>query len=162
MGMFKIMMEPANVKRFATEEYAKRQDRFYRKWLHDMPVSQYVYLIKDAIHEDTYKIGKTVNPYKRLTRFDVKLPFPFYIISILELPDCTRYETFAHQYFLDKHIQGEWYRLNAQDVANIKAVELFMPVRFLDNRSGTVPLVKPSPQKDFFDLLNFGEVYCGE
>lgn len=78
----------------------------------------YVYMLAGG---EYYKIGCTNSVDKRLTRIAPKLPFEVQIVHVLEVPDMYRAEADLHRRFRDKRTNGEWFALDADDVAWFKA-----------------------------------------
>jgi predicted GIY-YIG superfamily endonuclease len=79
----------------------------------------YVYLLE--VPDGNWKIGYTVNPKSRHKTFNVKLPFkvkPFE--HIIQTPDMKKLERELHQHFATKRVAGEWFALDANDIAYIK------------------------------------------
>lgn len=75
----------------------------------------YIYLVKND-HE-LYKIGRTKELARRMKRFDVKLPFPVEVIAVIETYEPVTEEKLWHERFAHKRIDGEWFALDADDVA---------------------------------------------
>lgn len=85
--------------------------------LRSMPTDQeYVYLLHDVSHTGTYKIGKAVNPYNRLHRFEVKLPIETGVVCLLPTDNALRLESVKHQKYQHRHVRGEWYALTDDEV----------------------------------------------
>jgi hypothetical protein len=78
----------------------------------------YVYMLAGG---EYYKIGCTNSVDKRLTQIVPKLPFEVQIVHLLEVPDMYRAEADLHRKFSDKRTNGEWFALDADDVAWFKA-----------------------------------------
>lgn len=76
----------------------------------------YVYLIKSDFG---YKIGKTVNIKSRTSLFDVRLPFPIKLINYAWYENYTAAERALHVKFGHKRLEGEWFDLDASDIAYI-------------------------------------------
>lgn len=81
----------------------------------------YVYLIKSQF-DAYYKIGRAVNPEKRMRTFNVKLPFKVEFVCVIKTEDMYALETELHRRFKAKHIEGEWFALDAADVEYIKSL----------------------------------------
>ncbi len=84
----------------------------------------YVYVIRS---DYGFKIGKTVNLKSRTRLFEVKLPFPIQIEHYAWFDDYTAAERNFHEMFSAKRKEGEWFDLNAQDLARIKSVGIPNP-----------------------------------
>lgn len=85
----------------------------------------FVYVIKSPYG---YKIGKTVNMKERTRLFGVKLPFPISIEHYAYFDDYSLAESEFHRTFHTKRLEGEWFDLNAQDLAQIKSKGKHIPV----------------------------------
>ncbi len=85
----------------------------------------FVYVIKSSYG---YKIGKTVNMKDRTRLFGVKLPFPISIEHYAYFDDYSLAEREFHRVFHTKRLEGEWFDLNAQDLAQIKSKGMHVPV----------------------------------
>lgn len=70
-----------------------------------------------------YKIGKTKNPKQRKTWLDIKLPFAVEIHHLIKTNNMIACEYLFHDRYNQKRINGEWFNLTAEDVAEIKLVE---------------------------------------
>jgi hypothetical protein len=79
----------------------------------------YVYLIKSQFG---FKIGKTVNMKSRTRLFEVKLPFPIQVEHYAWFENYSEAERFLHQQFQTKRLEGEWFNLDASDIAHIRAL----------------------------------------
>lgn len=81
----------------------------------------YVYLIQEASNGH-FKIGRTRNPQDRLTTFNVKLPFMIDYICLIPSSNMRRLESRLHSKFTSKRVNGEWFALDAVDVAFIQSL----------------------------------------
>jgi hypothetical protein len=97
--------QPVNESEYAT--YWEAQNRGY------------VYLIQ-GLNTPYYKIGKTNNLEDRITIFNVKLPMLIEFICVIKAANRHKTESFLHQRFADKRIDGEWFNLGVDDVEYIK------------------------------------------
>lgn len=77
---------------------------------------QYVYVIRDIDVSGHYKIGRTTDIVRRLTDFNVKLPFQIGIVLIATCTDPVVLETTLHHHFAEKRVAGEWFSLNDEDL----------------------------------------------
>lgn len=84
-------------------------------------ISGYVYLLKSA--SGYWKIGKTVNPDDRIKTFSVKLPFEVEYEHLITCEDHHKAEADLHARFSAKRANGEWFCLDASDIAWIKAIK---------------------------------------
>ena len=110
-------LEVAEAKRQARKakrEAAKRQSRG------GASSAGYVYLLR-ALHDPSlFKIGRTNNPDNRLRIFAVKLPYPVEYDCLISTDDMYALESELHAQFADKRLEGEWFRLDEDDVAYIR------------------------------------------
>ena len=81
----------------------------------------YVYLIKSA--SGYWKIGCTANPDDRIKTFSVKLPFEVEYEHLIPCEDHYSAENELHARFSAKRVNGEWFCLDASEVAWIKAIK---------------------------------------
>ncbi len=81
----------------------------------------HVYLLRSST--GYYKIGRTKYPHDRLATFSVKLPFEVEYEHVILCSDMYKLERDLHNKFADKRVNGEWFELNADDVAYIKSLE---------------------------------------
>lgn len=88
-----------------------------------LDTGEYVYLLQDVSVTGYCKIGYTNNPARRLYEFDTKLPMKIVVIHIIKCSNMERLEKALHMYFREKRINGEWFDLNHDDVAEIKAID---------------------------------------
>lgn len=73
----------------------------------------YVYVLKS---HGLYKIGKTKNPKQRIETINALNAIPVKIILIKTVINFTAAETRIHSLFQDKHVRGEWFRLDESDL----------------------------------------------
>lgn len=78
----------------------------------------YVYLIRSET--GYYKIGRTTDPDDRILTFSVKLPFEVEYDCLIRSPDHAAMETTLHNRFAHKRVNGEWFALDADDVAYMR------------------------------------------
>lgn len=83
------------------------------------PQKGYVYLLKFE-GKNSYKIGKTINLEARITQFEIKLPFETQLICAIPSDDITVLEAQLHERFAQQRINGEWFKLTANDVKYIQ------------------------------------------
>lgn len=80
----------------------------------------YVYFVQEYMN-GSFKIGKTKNIEKRMNVFGVKLPFENKLIYLIKTGNHHQTEVSFHKHFSDKRLDGEWFALNKDDVAWVKA-----------------------------------------
>lgn len=83
--------------------------------------SGYVYLLK-MVNGEYWKIGRTKTPNKRISTFDVKLPFPVECEHLIETKNMYTLESELHKKFASKRVQGEWFLLAQEDIDYIKSL----------------------------------------
>ena len=81
----------------------------------------YVYLMQFG---NEYKIGNSNNVEKRFRQLRTQMPYEGKIIHTIETGDPEGIETYWHQYFDDKRLKGEWFKLTADDVKYFKRRKL--------------------------------------
>jgi hypothetical protein len=77
----------------------------------------FVYIIRG---ESYYKIGRTEDPYKRLTPMTAHAPFPLETLLLIPTADMVQTEQELHRRFDAKHQRGEWFSLDEEDIAAIR------------------------------------------
>ena len=85
----------------------------------DMPAPGYVYLLESRYG---YKIGRTKDIPKRITFFGVKLPFTTKLLHTIVTADMVRLEAAFHRMHAARRIDGEWFDLSPQHVAEFCAI----------------------------------------
>lgn len=80
-------------------------------------IAGYIYLLKG---DQYYKIGVTLDMDNRLGQISPQLPFPIKIIFSAKVLDRYGIEKFLHSYFDEKRTNGEWFRLDNEDVQFIR------------------------------------------
>lgn len=79
-----------------------------------------VYLMEG---DNYYKIGKAKDPISRHKTLSVKLPFEVEIVHTVESNQYGKLEKFLHEKFADKRTNGEWFKLDEDDIEYIKNLE---------------------------------------
>jgi hypothetical protein len=87
-----------------------------------LPCGHYVYVIRDIDVTGYYKIGKTTNVARRFNEFKLTLPFQIGIVLVLDCQDERVLELQLHRHFRDKHVKGEWFDLDDDDLDYIRQV----------------------------------------
>ena len=80
----------------------------------------YVYVLRSTT--GAYKIGYATNPADRLKTFTVKLPFEVEYELLIKTDDMRALEAELHERYTDKHINGEWFALTADDLAELRTL----------------------------------------
>lgn len=80
----------------------------------------YVYLIQSP--SGAYKIGRTKDPANRSKTFGVQLPFEVEFLALIATEDMIALESSLHAIYAEQRINGEWFALDAEDVAHIKSL----------------------------------------
>ncbi len=70
-----------------------------------------------------YKIGRTFNPHERLKSWQTKMPYPPAHLHTIACENCIKAEIQLHKMYAEKRVNGEWFALNAEDVAYLKAID---------------------------------------
>lgn len=78
----------------------------------------YVYVLQSAYG---HKVGRTRNMPSRMRAFGVKLPIMYTIPLCAWFDDHIEAEASYHRMFSEKRVNGEWFNLEEQDVALIRA-----------------------------------------
>ena len=74
-----------------------------------------VYLIQLG-DTDVFKIGISIDPFKRQKQLQSKSPIPLYLIKYWFGHDHEHTERCLHEMFGDKRVRGEWFKLSVHDV----------------------------------------------
>ena len=68
-----------------------------------------------------YKIGYTTNPQQlRFTQVNSSLPFDMDFFETVYVYDPLENEQLLHKLWKHKHVKGEWFSLDEEDISNIK------------------------------------------
>lgn len=79
----------------------------------------YVYLVRHGARRE-YKIGKTGNPLRREGEIRTELPEQLLPVHQIATDDPSGVERYWHMRFAEKRKNGEWFALDADDVAAFK------------------------------------------
>lgn len=95
------------------------------------PGSGWVYLLEVAVFnpdikkwERLWKIGKSEKPCARISSLEVRLPYDVFPEHIIVTNDRHLFEARLHYLFRNERVRGEWFRLQAVDVAAIKSMQV--------------------------------------
>ena len=77
----------------------------------------HVYLLK---HDKVYKIGKSIDASRRYKDIKIQMPHKTEEIHIIKTDDPSGIEAYWHNRFKDKRLEGEWFKLSADDVKAFK------------------------------------------
>ena len=77
----------------------------------------HIYLLR---HGNEYKIGRSTDPTRRYKEIRVQMPLDAEEVHVIETDDTVGIEAYWHNRFADKRLNGEWFRLTAQDVSAFK------------------------------------------
>lgn len=88
-----------------------------------IPKPGYIYLLRAVSPQSHYKIGLSKNPASRISHLGVTLPFPIEPTHQFPTNDMFAAESRLHQQYADKRVNGEWFELSGQDVADICAIK---------------------------------------
>jgi len=83
----------------------------------------YIYLIEST--HGYYKIGLSRTPVQRIKTLGVKLPFPIKVQHLILTNHMYKAEKVLHEQYATKRVNGEWFDLTENDIADIKAITRF-------------------------------------
>ena len=86
----------------------------------DITKSGYVYVLQMEGHP-YYKIGRTVNITRRLGEISPQMPSRAVVVMAHRVVDAWRTESMLHGNYKQKRLNGEWFRLEENDLREIKA-----------------------------------------
>jgi hypothetical protein len=75
----------------------------------------YVYLIH-AVGTNFYKIGKSVNPDRRILQIAPQMPFPVRFVYVWKSNFMSMAEVFLHETFQEYRANGEWFAFEVQQL----------------------------------------------
>jgi hypothetical protein len=81
----------------------------------------YVYLLSSDI--GVFKIGKAIDITKRVKSLGVKIPIQVTLIHSFRSDDYSSAELALHEKFASKRTEGEWFKLDEDDVEYIKSIQ---------------------------------------
>ncbi len=118
---------------------------------HFTPRGGYIYVLLGDTQGGVYKIGHTTKLSKRLGNFEVVLPFDIETTHTFHVDDRYAAEGILHKRFVAKHMNGEWFALDAADVAWIRGIERFETGEFVETAGGLAG--PPEPGVEQFSLF---------
>ena len=80
-------------------------------------IAGHVYMLR---HGNEYKIGRSTDPTRRYRDIRVQMPLDTEEVHLIETDDTVGVETYWHNRFAAKRLNGEWFRLSAKDVSAFK------------------------------------------
>jgi len=81
----------------------------------------YVYLLSFG---EEYKIGSSNNVERRFREIKTQMPYEGKIIHTITTGDPAGIEAYWHQYFKEKRLKGEWFKLSASEIKYFKKRKL--------------------------------------
>lgn len=86
-------------------------------------LEQYIYVVQA---DTAFKIGISNNPQARIHTIRGCNPVEIEVVLLAKMPECSRetveqIEKELHTMFANKQIRGEWFRLEPEDIEQIKA-----------------------------------------
>lgn len=111
-----------------------------------------VYVIQAGAY---FKIGRTTDLTQRMDGLRTGSPAPLTVIYRLDTRDSEGFERWLHRRFAEVRVQGEWYRLTDEQLAETCAIQVWprrrltepeqLPLRFRMSSRPAVRLKVPSP-----------------
>ena len=83
----------------------------------------YVYLIW-AKGTNIFKIGKSINPDRRVTQISPVMPYPLEVVLKWRTPFMSLSERWLHLIFQESRMQGEWFRLEHGELQLIQSQQI--------------------------------------
>jgi hypothetical protein len=84
----------------------------------DWVIAGYVYLLESS--NGCYKIGKTRKIEKRLYQLLREYPLEIKVLHYIPCRDHTKAENYLHKFFEDYRLQGDWFRLDKEQIDWLK------------------------------------------
>lgn len=111
---YKISKQPRNPK----NDFMVRFKKDYQKYVKSYPEAPHFLYLITSHNEAGYKIGITNNPESRLKIIGTQLPFLANTIRLYPMQKkfAANMEKFYHFMFKSKHLNGEWFALELDDI----------------------------------------------
>ena len=100
-----------------TNEISKTKDNYKNKIIKPRKIKGFVYLLQ--ADNGFIKIGRTINVKNRMRMLSVQLPYKTKILGVIETDDCVGLEEKLHLEYKDKRVNGEWFRLTKDEIAEL-------------------------------------------
>jgi len=124
---------------------ASRILRAYKQYGGLLPFNQgYVYLIH-AIGSDYYKIGKSINPDRRILQISPVMPFKVRFVRVWPTNFMDKAEKYLHNLFMDERTNGEWFSFKEEELNTILA-------------EFTVVSIRHAGIEDFLTICDYKEI----
>jgi hypothetical protein len=115
----------------------------------------YVYIIKNGIKGNMYKIGCAIDLDKRLHSYKTSFENGVFLCGFIKTNDYFSLEKEIHNFFNHKRKTGEWFNLSFEDLLNIKdSYEYITKNTFIDNKIKSEDL-KQVIQEPNSNMYNF-------
>lgn len=98
-----------------------RRSRGVPNLAHNHASSGFVYVM--CINQEYYKIGLTTDVQSRYSQLRTATPYPLEVVHII-LTECMEpLEAYLHRKYADRWVQGEWFKLTPDDIAELCAIQ---------------------------------------
>ena len=81
----------------------------------------YVYILKEP-KSGLYKIGRSKNPFKRLSSLNTAAPYKLTLEHLIECDDYIKEEQFLHSILKNNKVRAEWFRLSDDVFSWLKSI----------------------------------------
>lgn len=78
--------------------------------------SEFVYVLRSGPY---YKIGRTKDFNQRISQLRIQLPFEVELFKVINTDDCAKLEKCLHQIYAEERVNGEWFELSDESIANL-------------------------------------------
>jgi hypothetical protein len=69
------------------------------------------------------KIGLSKQPKVRFSQIGLQLPFPYEVLHLISATNMYEAESKLHQKYAHQRLNGEWFSLTENEVAEIRSIE---------------------------------------